>query len=147
MDQPMKNMRGKEDWQKLYDSEKDRLNPKTLRNSFSLMKTVYKEQTGAKAPEIDMHLTKSGTYIYFISDGEYVKIGIASLPRQRLANLQTSNARKLKILFLVPQRTRSEALIMEKQLHTMFGEDRLEGEWFDILDKLDMIENLGMEVQ
>jgi len=51
MDLPMKDIK---DWQAVYDSEKGRLSPKTLKNSFAFLKSVYKDQTGCTVPEIDM---------------------------------------------------------------------------------------------
>lgn len=48
------------DWQAVYDSEKDRLNPKTLKNSFALLRTVYQNETGHQIPKVDMlKITKS----------------------------------------------------------------------------------------
>ena len=42
------------DWQEVYDSEKNRLNPKTLKNSFTFLKSVYEDQTKLKMPKISM---------------------------------------------------------------------------------------------
>ena len=49
MDTPISAIKN---WQAVYDSEKDRLNGKTLRNSWGLIKTVYKFTTGQLLPEI-----------------------------------------------------------------------------------------------
>lgn len=38
-------------------------------------------------------------FVYFISDGEYVKIGKSTKPNTRLSNLQVGNPRKLSILY------------------------------------------------
>ena len=51
MDTPIGSIRN---WQAVYDSEKKRLNGKTLRNSFCLLKTVYKYHMGVAMPEISM---------------------------------------------------------------------------------------------
>ena len=40
------------DWQAVYDSEVGRLNGKTLKTSWALIRSVYKEQTGKQLPEI-----------------------------------------------------------------------------------------------
>ena len=42
------------DWQAVYDSEVGRLNGKTLKSSWALIKSVYKEQTGKQLPEVSM---------------------------------------------------------------------------------------------
>lgn len=49
MDTPLTEIR---DWQAVYDSERDRLSPKTLWNSFALLKTVYESQTGRKMSRV-----------------------------------------------------------------------------------------------
>lgn len=50
MDKPMKGLKN---WQAIYDSEKDRLSPKTLHNSIAFLKSVYEDQTGRKVPTLD----------------------------------------------------------------------------------------------
>lgn len=50
MDKPMKSLKN---WQAIYDSERDRLSPKTLHNSIALLKSVYEDQTGRKVPSLD----------------------------------------------------------------------------------------------
>lgn len=51
MDRPMKSIK---DWQAFYNSEKDRLNPKTMKNSFAFLKSVYEDQMKRKVPDVDM---------------------------------------------------------------------------------------------
>jgi hypothetical protein len=68
-----------------------------------------------------------GRYIYFIQEefGGNIKIGVANDPEKRLANLQSANPKRLKIV------GRFEAgKLAERLRHKMFGEFRLEGEWF-----------------
>lgn len=76
-------------------------------------------------------------FVYFVSDGEYVKIGKANNVAKRLATLQTANARHLQCLYLIPAVDDSAAVIMEGKLHKLYKDYRLEGEWFDVLGKLD----------
>jgi len=85
------------------------------------------------------------TYIYFISDGEFVKIGIANNPMQRLLAIQIGNARELKLLFTIPIYkwhgiSSSAANDLEIFLHKGFGDNHIRGEWFDILHRIDVSE-------
>ena len=65
--------------------------------------------------------------IYFIQpEGEStVKIGYTKNIKNRIAELQTSNARELKVLLLLPGR-----LEEEEKYHVMFSDDKVRGEWF-----------------
>lgn len=71
-------------------------------------------------------------YVYFISDGEYLKIGISNNPESRLRTLQTSNARPLEIIHVIPTHSKESALSLEGQLHDRLAEHRLSGEWFNM---------------
>lgn len=72
--------------------------------------------------------------VYFISDGEYIKIGSASSLPNRMKQLQTGNARKLKALYVIPCKNQAESLKIEKVLHKRLEEDNVLGEWFRIND-------------
>lgn len=65
--------------------------------------------------------------IYFITDGEYVKIGFTDKDdvQQRLSTLQTGNARELTLLGTMQGGRESEML-----LHQVFSSLRVRGEWF-----------------
>ncbi len=64
--------------------------------------------------------------IYFITDGEYLKIGFTeSNIEARIANLQVGNARKLKLVGLIDGGRESETV-----LHRVFYELNVGGEWF-----------------
>jgi len=87
------------------------------------------------------------TYIYFITDGEFVKIGIANNPIERLLTLQIGNARELKPLFTIPIYKRLSyfrdnyvANDLELFLHKGFGDNHIRGEWFDILHRINIDE-------
>lgn len=66
-------------------------------------------------------------FVYFIQAGEDgpIKIGVATEPFKRLAELQTGNPARLRIVAIVEGDTG-----MERALHDRFAEHRLEGEWF-----------------
>jgi hypothetical protein len=72
--------------------------------------------------------------VYFIGSTELgaVKIGAAKNPHKRLESLQTSSPYELT-LYLVIQNANE---IKEKQLHELFKEDRLKGEWFKLSDNM-----------
>lgn len=63
--------------------------------------------------------------VYFIGDGDRVKIGIAANPQQRLMALQTASGRKLEL-----KATCGGGRSEEQRLHAQFAADRLTGEWF-----------------
>jgi hypothetical protein len=91
--------------------------------------------TGEQAENFLSHLTLSHakqskpSFVYLISDGEFVKIGIASSVVNRLKNLQTGNGRPLTILLSVKViKPRS----LEALLHGNFSCKRMTGEWFNL---------------
>lgn len=73
-------------------------------------------------------------FVYFIGDGEFVKIGKSTgTPLQRLNALQTGNARALNLLFAIPVLNSECAYNLESAFHKAYGDFRISGEWFDIL--------------
>lgn len=73
--------------------------------------------------------------VYFISDGEYTKIGIAASLPNRIKQLQTGNPRKLKALYIIEFETQRQALEIENKLHKYFADRQVSGEWFAINDR------------
>lgn len=70
--------------------------------------------------------------VYFISDGEYVKIGYTnSDPKDRLAGLQTGNARHLQIIHTIPGN-----ISKEQALHQRFQHLKVRGEWFKFTEEI-----------
>lgn len=65
--------------------------------------------------------------IYFISDGEYIKIGYTNKENSdgRLKSLQTGNARELFSLCEIPGDRN-----IEKELHKKFKDIYVRGEWY-----------------
>lgn len=70
--------------------------------------------------------------VYFITDGEYIKIGMAASLPNRVKQLQVGNARKLKVLYIIPANNQKEALGIEKMFHNYFKELNVSGEWFKL---------------
>jgi integrase/recombinase XerC len=71
------------------------------------------------------------TFVYFIAagdpdvDGTPIKIGYATEPLSRLANLQGAHHAELRMLAVFPG-----GLTAEKMLHDELASDRIRGEWF-----------------
>lgn len=63
--------------------------------------------------------------VYFITDGEFIKIGKANDPNQRLSELQTGNP---KSLWIIKQIKGDEK--QERMLHQVFKTWHHRGEWF-----------------
>ena len=72
-------------------------------------------------------------FVYFISDGRFVKIGKAIDAQRRLADLQTSNSSELTLVCKIPCKNSDSATEAEGRLHTFFSSYRVRGEWFDLL--------------
>ena len=72
------------------------------------------------------------TYVYFLSDGEFTKIGVAADVRKRTSELQIGNARKLRLIEYIPWNCTQLAKSAEKQLHALFRDSQISGEWFDL---------------
>lgn len=65
-------------------------------------------------------------YVYFISDGRFVKVGWARDPLARLGELQTGSSQTLFILGVAAgERT------LESEYHRFLEDGRVRGEWFD----------------
>jgi len=65
--------------------------------------------------------------IYFISNGNRIKIGITKNIKRRLKDLQTGNANNLR---LIAEEYSDNDAKRELNLHLKFAKDRLVGEWF-----------------
>ena len=71
-------------------------------------------------------------FVYFISDGEYTKIGIAKNMENRLLSLQVGNPKKLNIISFIPCSSEFYARKIEKYLHEQLNCCRVMGEWFKL---------------
>lgn len=70
--------------------------------------------------------------VYFISDGEFCKIGKADNVDVRLKQLQTSNAKPLFVIGYIPCKNSTSALRKENMLHSDFSKRKMNGEWYKI---------------
>jgi hypothetical protein len=71
--------------------------------------------------------------IYFIRSGKNgpIKIGLGT-PSERLKSLQTGNPEELFLIGVIP----NGGLKKELELHEMFREYNIRGEWFEPCDEL-----------
>lgn len=65
------------------------------------------------------------SYVYAITDGTYIKIGVAQKPPTRLKQLSTGSAKRLVILGWF-----DGGFTKEAELHKRFNKVRDNGEWF-----------------
>lgn len=65
--------------------------------------------------------------VYFISDGEFVKIGKADDPDKRFSSIKTSNPKPLKLLYTMKGDGKLESF-----LHELFADYWVRGEWFRV---------------
>ncbi len=81
----------------------------------------------------DAGITEPGSVVYFITahKSRKVKIGYARNLKSRMATLQTGNHSPLKVLHTLPGGAGLEA-----QLHGRFSDDRIQGEWFRLSDRI-----------
>ena len=95
------------------------------------LQKILKEVDGEKPRESikERKQTMVG-FVYFITDGRYVKIGVSNNPEQRLHTLQTANASKLSLLKVVPS---DNPYSLEAALHEHYADKHVNQEWYDIL--------------
>ena len=78
---------------------------------------------------------KGAPCVYFIDDGQFVKIGKAQDPLSRLREIQTGNARKLRLLLVITCQSEKEAFAVESIFHEKYKDYRQVGEWFDLRNR------------
>lgn len=73
------------------------------------------------------------TVIYVIGRMEGpVKVGITSNLKARFKQIKTGCPFPIEPLYAVRMRSREHALWHENNFHIVYGESRMEGEWFDL---------------
>lgn len=81
----------------------------------------------------------AGAFCYFIADCRYVKIGKAKNVKKRLSSLQNANGDTLQLICTIPCETEAIASGLEKEMHSLFSDYRVKGEWFDILYRINTL--------
>lgn len=77
-------------------------------------------------------MSGGATCLYAISCPGHVKVGIASDPKRRLANLQSAAPFKLTLEYAMRLRSRTAAVLAERTAHDMLREHSTSGEWFSL---------------
>lgn len=86
---------------------------------------------------VDIYSDVPSCFVYFISNGEFVKIGVSENVERRMYSLQSASPRKLEILATVPVKNTNCAYELEKELHSIYAKYHIYGEWYEILSFLD----------
>ena len=97
------------------------------RDCYALKRLAWKSNRGNRGPQrkdVDV------SYVYFIADGEFVKIGKANDVNQRKLSLETGNPRDLITLGTISCDSEAESYSLEKKLHHHFEPWHHRGEWF-----------------
>lgn len=85
---------------------------------------------------------KETGFVYFIGDGECVKIGFSTNPKNRLSNLQVGSSKELKLLYTIQGSEKDE-----RAIQNLFSDYYERGEWYKIEGRLkgflDMDETVG----
>ncbi|WP_109808386.1 GIY-YIG nuclease family protein [Sphingosinithalassobacter portus] len=81
-------------------------------------------------------------WVYFVQvgSGGHIKIGWAKDPTKRIASLQTAQPQQLKLLGVIPG-----SLKAEREVHALFSQARVRGEWFRRSDVIEDVQRLIME--
>jgi hypothetical protein len=72
------------------------------------------------------------TYVYVMTAGEHVKIGLAEDVERRRLTLQGSNPLAVSVAATMLFKNFAVARSVERQLHAAFAEQRGYGEWFTV---------------
>ncbi len=98
-----------------------------------LTKAQVKLAKSLVAKTVVKSAAKKKHYLYAISDGVNIKLGMSNSPRTRLKGLQTSNSSELVILWeYYVSNTQKGAATAERKLHRACKKFRIRGEWFKI---------------
>lgn len=74
-----------------------------------------------------------GLYVIKANENTY-KIGVTGNIKKRMAALQTSHYTKLEVLKFI-EFNKKDSFRIEKKLHSVYSEQRLINEWFNLTDK------------
>ena len=69
-------------------------------------------------------------YVYLIATKDFVKIGVSSNPKVRLATIKDQKGNDCKLIYILYFDTMVYARVKERELHRKFDKYRHHGEWF-----------------
>lgn len=78
-----------------------------------------------------LEMSKLEHYVYLITDGKSVKIGVTVHPDRRLYELQHAHPYALEFFHIFKTANRKTAFSLEWYLHALFSNAKLRGEWYD----------------
>ena len=103
-------------------------NPDKSRDSSRKQYLNNSEKKKAKSRLRDARRRAAGTEgVYFISDGEYVKVGFSSAVEMRIVDMQVGNPRELKCLGVL-----AGPRSLESQIHDDLRHLHVRGEWYHL---------------
>ena len=73
---------------------------------------------------------KQKGYVYFVSNGQYCKIGRAVNIEHRIESLRSGSPQPLQLITYLES---TDYINLETQLHRLFAKYKVNGEWYDIL--------------
>jgi len=88
---------------------------------------MWKKNRPLNHIEVKKYIEDGFGFVYFISDGTYVKIGMTNDIVMRFSQIQSSNPRKLTLLKFIPtEHPKGD----ERHFHKSFDKYKVRGEWF-----------------
>ena len=75
-------------------------------------------------------------FVYFIQDGDQVKIGRSYSPTKRLFQLRLEKTKSMKIIKTIEFETFEKSCLKEQSLHAKFKHLNTSGEWFKLDSEL-----------
>ena len=82
--------------------------------------------------------TSPKSFVYLITDGNFVKIGVADNIKNRLNGIQTGNPNKCKVICAIPCKDSNSAFSLERKLHWEYRLRKKRGEWYDLITYIDV---------
>ena len=131
--------------EKLLSAKKVLIQPETRKHVFpSKNEDLSPEHLDQLLLSCNVPLAKNtiGSYVYFISDGQYVKIGFATNVSSRLQTLCSDTYKDLEVLFTIPIEKTKRGIsqttgLAESILHGLYAPYHVSGEWYDLLGLID----------
>lgn len=103
--------------------------------SFPVYKFIGYYKTKEEA-EMALDGEEWGSYVYFCTDGEFVKIGKSDCPERRIKHLQTGHPKKLYLMKSILTDSPKEAYNLERFFHDLLSDVQAEGEWYHLTQNL-----------
>lgn len=102
---------------------------KSLRTNDPDIAEQLKKKAEAKARNVPC-VRAEHTFIYVMSDGDMIKVGLSSNPDKRMRTIVGHSGRQIAVIYSreVPTRLSRE---IEKRAHLALGKSRVVGEWFN----------------